>query len=93
VPLTTLIRSQFVTARAVARHMVQQHSRVMPFVTALPARGPANVRANSPAFGAVESLAGYLTGPAGVRVVGIHSAAMAGTRTIEWSTENVARLG
>jgi 3-oxoacyl-[acyl-carrier protein] reductase len=38
-PLSTLVPSQFITARAAARHMVRQHSGVILFVTAIPARG------------------------------------------------------
>ena len=94
VPLTTLVLSQFVTARAAARHMVGQHSGVILFVTALPARGLANLSAIGAAFGAMESLVRCLAvdfGPAGVRVVGIRSAAMVDTPTIQRSVENSAR--
>ena len=56
-PLMTLVRSQFITARAAARHMVRQRSGVILFVTALPSRGMANVPAIGSAFGAMESLA------------------------------------
>src|SRR5215472_14903053 len=38
VPLDTMVRSRFVTARAAARHMVKQHSGVIIFVTGSPAR-------------------------------------------------------
>src|SRR5215467_15199520 len=37
-PLTTLVPSQFITARAAARHMIQQKAGVILFVTASPAR-------------------------------------------------------
>jgi len=93
-PLTTLVPSQFITARAAARHMVRQHSGVILFVTATPARGTPNATAIGSAFGAMESLLRCLAtdlGPAGVRVVGIRSGPMLGTRTIEQSFENVAR--
>jgi 3-oxoacyl-[acyl-carrier protein] reductase len=92
-PLSTLVPSQFITARAAARHMVRQHSGVILFVTAIPARGTANVTAIGTAFGAMESLLRCLAadlGPAGVRVVGIRSGAMVETRTIQQSVENVA---
>lgn len=36
-PLRTLVQSQFVTARAAARHMVKQHSGVIIFLTGGPA--------------------------------------------------------
>lgn len=93
-PLTTLVPSQFITARAVARHMVRQHSGVILFVTAIPVRGSASATAISSAFGAMESLLRCLAmdlGPAGVRVVGIRSGAMIETRTIQQSVENTAR--
>jgi 3-oxoacyl-[acyl-carrier protein] reductase len=93
-PLSTLVRSQFITARAAARHMVRQHSGVILFVTAIPARGSRNASAIGTAFGAMEALLRCLAadlGPAGVRAVGIRSGAMAETRTIQQSFENVAR--
>ncbi len=92
-PLSTLVPSQFITARAAARHMVQQHSGVILFVTAIPVRGSAGVTAIGSAFGAMEALLRGLAvdlGPAGVRVVGIRSGAMVDTRTIQQSIENVA---
>ena len=92
-PLTTLVQSQFITARAAARHMVQQHSGVILFITAIPAKGFANASAIGTAFGGMESLLRCLAadlGPAGVRVVGIRSGAMVDTRTIQQSIENAA---
>ena len=92
-PLSTLVPSQFITARAAARYMVRQHSGVILFVTAVPARGTPNATAIGSAFGAMESLLRCLAmdlGPAGVRVVGIRSGAMVETRTIQQSFENVA---
>jgi NAD(P)-dependent dehydrogenase (short-subunit alcohol dehydrogenase family) len=93
-PLTTLVPSQFITARAAARHMVQQRSGVIIFVTAIPVLGQANLTAIGSAFGAMESLARCLAvdlGPAGVRVVGIRSGAMVDTATIQRSLESTAR--
>ena len=92
-PFSTLVPSQFITARAAARHMVQQHSGVILFITAVPVRGTPNSTAIGTAFGAMESLLRCLAadlGPAGVRVVGIRSGAMVDTRTIQQSFENVA---
>ena len=92
-PLTTLVPSQFITARAAARHMVQQHSGVILFLTAIPARGLANATAIGSAFGAMESLLRCLAaelGPAGVRVVGIRSGAMVDSRIIQQSVESTA---
>jgi 3-oxoacyl-[acyl-carrier protein] reductase len=92
-PLTTLVPSQFITARAAARHMVRQHSGVILFVTAVPARGTPNSTAIGTAFGAMESLLRCLAadlGQASVRVVGIRSGGMVDTRTIQQAFENVA---
>jgi 3-oxoacyl-[acyl-carrier protein] reductase len=94
-PLTTLVPSQFITARAAARHMIQQHSGVILFVTAIPSQGFANAAAIGTAFGAMESLLRCLAvelGPARVRVVGIRSGAMVETRTIQQSLENAVQL-
>ena len=93
-PLTTLVPSQFITARAAARHMVRQRSGVILFVTAgLDMTKTPNVTAIGAAFGAMESLLRCLAtdlGPAGVRVVGIRSGAMVETRTIQQGIERVA---
>ncbi len=93
-PLSTLVPSQFITARAAARHMVRQHSGVILFVTAgLDMTKTPNVTAIGAAFGAMESLLRCLAtdlGPAGVRVVGIRSGAMVETRTIQQGIERVA---
>jgi 3-oxoacyl-[acyl-carrier protein] reductase len=52
-PLTTVVKSQFITARAAARHMVKQHSGVIIFLTGSPARGHvAGATAIGTAFGA-----------------------------------------
>jgi 3-oxoacyl-[acyl-carrier protein] reductase len=73
VPLTTVVKSQFITARAAARHMVKQRSGVIIFLTGSPARGHVQgATAIGAAFGAIESLTENLAtelGPAGVRVV------------------------
>src|SRR6266849_9271683 len=56
-PLSTLVPSQFITARSAARHMIQQHSGVIMFLTSTPALGVVpNVTAIGTAFGAMESL-------------------------------------
>jgi NAD(P)-dependent dehydrogenase (short-subunit alcohol dehydrogenase family) len=93
-PLTTLVPSQFITARAAARQMVRQHSGTILFITAVPAHGSPNSSAIGSAFGAMETLLRCLAmdlGPAGVRVVGIRSGAMVETRTIQQSVERVAQ--
>lgn len=90
-PLSTLLPSQFITARAAARHMVRQRSGVILFVTAgLDRTKTPNVTAIGAAFGAMEALMRCLAadlGPAGVRVVGIRSGAMVDTRTIQQGIE------
>ena len=57
VPLTTVLKSQFITARAAARHMVKQHSGVIILLTGGPARTHVQgTSAIGAAFGAIESL-------------------------------------
>jgi NAD(P)-dependent dehydrogenase (short-subunit alcohol dehydrogenase family) len=93
-PLTRLVPSQFITARAAARYMVKQRSGVILFVTAVPARSGAGVSAIGTAFGAMESLSRGMAaelGPSGVRVVCIRSGAMIDTGTIQQSLKNSAR--
>ena len=72
VPLSTMVRSRFITARAAARHMIKQHSGVIIFVTGSPARGHVpGATAIGAAFGAIENLTENLAfevSPFGVRV-------------------------
>jgi len=92
-PFSTLVPSQFITARAAARHMVKQHSGVILFVTAgLDLTKTPNVTAIGAAFGAMEALMRCLAAdlsPSGVRVLGIRTGAMLETRTIQQAIENV----
>jgi NAD(P)-dependent dehydrogenase (short-subunit alcohol dehydrogenase family) len=93
-PLSTLVPSQFITARAVARQMIQQRAGVILFVTAPPAVGGEAVSAIGSAFGAMEALLRCLAkdlGPSGVRVVGLRTGGMVETRTIQQSVDNVAK--
>ena len=73
--------------------MVRQRSGVILFVTAgLDRTKTPNVTAIGAAFGAMEALFRCLAtdlGPAGVRVVGIHSGAMGETRTIQQGVERI----
>jgi NAD(P)-dependent dehydrogenase (short-subunit alcohol dehydrogenase family) len=86
-PLTTVVKSQFITARAAARHMVKQHSGVIIFLTGGPARTHVQgMSAIGAAFGAIESLTRNLAldfSPSGVRVVCLRSTAMPDSRTIQ----------
>lgn len=94
-PMTTVVKSQFITARAAARHMVKQHSGVIIFLTGSPARGHVEgATAIGAAFGAIESLTENLAievSPAGVRVVCLRTMANTDSRTIQHTMEAVAR--
>lgn len=86
-PAATILASQFVAARAAARHMVRQGSGVIIFLTGSPARAHVpGVTAIGAAFGAIENFTGNLAielGAAGVRVVCLRTTAMPDTRTIQ----------
>jgi 3-oxoacyl-[acyl-carrier protein] reductase len=87
VPLTTVVKSQFITARAAARQMMKQHSGVIIFLTGSPARGHVQgATAIGAAFGAIESLTENLAtelGPVGIRVVCLRTTANTDSRTIQ----------
>jgi NAD(P)-dependent dehydrogenase (short-subunit alcohol dehydrogenase family) len=93
-PLTTVVKSQFITARAAARHMIKQRSGVIIFLTGSPARGHAQgTTAIGAAFGAIESLTENLAtelGPSGVRVVCLRTTANTDSRTIQETAEALA---
>lgn len=77
-PLSDRLTSQFMTARAAARHMVRQRSGVILMITATPARIAMPLSASfGVACSAVEALARSLAvelGPDGIRVVCLRSA-------------------
>src|SRR5215471_4503242 len=87
VPLTTIVKSEFITARAAARHMLEQHSGVIIFLTGSTARGHVEgATAIGAAFGAIETLMENLAfelSPAGVRVVCIRTTANTDSRAIQ----------
>jgi 3-oxoacyl-[acyl-carrier protein] reductase len=87
VPLTTMVRSRFITARAAARHMTKQHSGVIIFVTGSPARPHVpGVTAIGAAFAAMENLTANLAfevSPFGVRVVCLRTLANIDSRSIQ----------
>jgi len=93
-PLTTVLKSQFITARAAARHMVKQRSGVIIFLTGSPARGHVEgVTAIGTAFGAIETLMENLAvevSPAGVRVVCLRTTANIDSRTIQQTADALA---
>jgi NAD(P)-dependent dehydrogenase (short-subunit alcohol dehydrogenase family) len=94
-PLTTVVKSQFITARAAARRMTQQGSGVIIFLTGSPARGHvAGATAIGTAFGAIESLTENLAvelGPAGVRVVCLRTTANTDSRSIQQTMDALTR--
>jgi 3-oxoacyl-[acyl-carrier protein] reductase len=94
VPLTTVVKSQFITARAAARHMVKRHSGVIILLTGSPARGHVEgATAIGSAFGALESLTENLAvevSPAGVRVVCLRTTANTDSRTIQQTMDALA---
>jgi NAD(P)-dependent dehydrogenase (short-subunit alcohol dehydrogenase family) len=94
-PLTTIVKSQFITARAAARHMIKRRSGVIIFLTGSPARGHVEgVTAIGAAFGAIETFMEDLAvevSPLGVRAVGIRTTANADSRTIAQMMEALAR--
>jgi NAD(P)-dependent dehydrogenase (short-subunit alcohol dehydrogenase family) len=90
-PVTTVLKSRFITARAAARQMVEQRSGVIVFVTGSPARGHVpGATAIGAAFGAVETLTENLAievGPFGVRVVCVRTLANTDSRSIQQTQE------
>jgi 3-oxoacyl-[acyl-carrier protein] reductase len=95
-PVNTVLRSQFVTSRAAARHMINQGSGVIIFLTGSPARphGPGTSGIGA-AFGAVENLMRSMAielGTDGVRAVCLRIAANPDTRTIQDTTEVISRM-
>lgn len=91
VPLTTMVRSRFITARAAARQMIKQRSGVIIFVTGSPARPHVpGATAIGAAFAAMENLTENLAfeiSPFGVRVVCLRTTANVDSRTIRDTIE------
>jgi 3-oxoacyl-[acyl-carrier protein] reductase len=85
-PLATIVKSHFITARAAARHMVNQKSGVIIFVTGSPARPHVpGATAIGAAFGALENLTmnlAFEVSPMGVRVVCLRTVANVDSRPI-----------
>src|SRR6516225_1727318 len=85
---------EFITARAAARHMINQKSGVIIFVTGSPARPHVpGATAIGAAFGAIENLTGNLAfevSPFGVRVVCLRTVANIDSRSIQDTMEFVA---
>lgn len=94
VPLQTMVKSRFITARAAARHMIKQHSGVIILVTGSPARPHVpGATAIGAAFAAMENLAANLAfevSPSGVRVVCLRTTANIDSRSIQDTVEMAA---
>ena len=94
VPLATMVKSRFITARAAARQMIKQRSGVIIFVTGSPARPHVpGATAIGAAFAAMENLAQNLAfevSPFGVRVVCLRTTANIDSRSIQDTAEIVA---
>jgi len=95
VPLTTMVRSRFITARAAARQMTKAHSGVIILVTGSPARPHVpGATAIGAAFAGMENLAANLAfevSPLGVRVVCLRTTANIDSRSIQDTMELLAK--
>ena len=93
-PLTTIVKSRFITARAAARHMIKQRSGVIIFVTGSPARAHVpGATAIGAGFCAIENLTANLAfevSPFGVRVVCLRTVANIDSRSIQDTMDVVA---
>ena len=94
VPLTTIVQSQFITARAAARRMIKERSGVIVFVTGSPARGHVEgATAIGAAFGAIETFMENLAlevGSARVRAVCVRTTANVDSRSIKQTMDFMA---
>ena len=91
--VTNGLMSNFITARAAARHMIKQGSGVILHLNSGSGRGTMPLMGSTgPADAATETFMRYLAaevGPSGVRVVGIHTAGVVDTLT----REKIAKVG
>jgi NAD(P)-dependent dehydrogenase (short-subunit alcohol dehydrogenase family) len=96
VPVNTVLKSQFITARGAARHMVTQGDGVIILLTGSPAKPHLpGTTAIGAAFGAVETLTRTMAielGPAGVRVVCLRTAANPDSRTIQETADLLGNM-
>lgn len=94
VPLQTMVRSRFITARAAAREMINQRSGVIILVTGSPARPHVpGATAIGAAFAAMENLTQNLAfevSPFGVRVVCLRTTANVDSRSIQDTSALIA---
>lgn len=95
VPLMTVMRSQFITARAAARRMSVERSGVIIFLTGSPARPHVpGATAIGAAFGAIENFMANLAfelGPVGVRSVCLRTTANTDSTTIQDVMDRMAQ--
>ena len=95
IPVTIVLASQYITARAAARRMLTRRSGVIVFLTGSPARPHlGGATAIGAAFGAVENLTRTMAielGPAGIRVVCLRTAANPDSRTMQETGELFAQ--
>jgi NAD(P)-dependent dehydrogenase (short-subunit alcohol dehydrogenase family) len=94
IPVSTILKSQFITSRVAARYMVKQHSGVILFITGSPARGHVEgATAIGSAFGAIETFMENLAvevSPCGVRVLCLRTTANSDSRTIQQTVDALA---
>jgi NAD(P)-dependent dehydrogenase (short-subunit alcohol dehydrogenase family) len=78
-PITTGITTNFITARAAARHMIEQGSGVILALDSGSAKGSSMMGGTGPADAAIDTFVRNLAaeiGPRGVRVLGIWTAGL-----------------
>jgi NAD(P)-dependent dehydrogenase (short-subunit alcohol dehydrogenase family) len=96
-PVTTILKSQFNTARSVGRHMVKQRSGAILFVTGSPVRGHVEgATALGAAFGAIETVMenmAFEISQHGVRVVCLRTTANVDSNQIQQLVEAASRGG
>jgi NAD(P)-dependent dehydrogenase (short-subunit alcohol dehydrogenase family) len=96
-PVTTILKSQFNTARSAGRYMVKQHSGVIIFVTGSPVRGHVEgATALGAAFGAIETVMenmAFELGRHGVRVVCLRTTANVDSNQIQQLIEATSSAG
>jgi NAD(P)-dependent dehydrogenase (short-subunit alcohol dehydrogenase family) len=96
-PVTTILKSQFNTARSVGRHMVKQRSGAIIFVTGSPVRGHVEgATALGAAFGAIETVMenmAFEVSQHGVRVVCLRTTANVDSNQIQQLIERATSQG
>jgi NAD(P)-dependent dehydrogenase (short-subunit alcohol dehydrogenase family) len=94
VPVNTVLKSQYITARAAACQMVKQGSGVIILLSGPPARPRIpGVTGIGSAFGAVETLTRAMAvelGPVGVRVVCLRTGGIPDSRTLQDTSDLIA---